>query len=280
MKSKLLLFFALLLLIFLSCDSDKKSPVNDEDKKSIRIINPIPIEVKTLSGLDLKPVTNKDDPDRRLFQKQLYRGMDLSVYVVSSETASATHESFGIDEFLYILNGRARLNPTNGDEVFYNTGDFFIAPKGFNGEWETQGGDEFLIELSIITTKRAKEEVDPKKTLPYLIDKSKLSGIGITKLGGPLDKTYKDELYWGAELEIAIHAEKPDSTFHISDPIQEQFVFIISGAVKIKAEGGEEFDFNRGDFYLLPKGFRGTMKTMGHGLFRYMKVTKSRNMAN
>lgn len=280
MKLGLLSFLVLLLFSLSSCNSDKKPPLDTQDKKTKDVINPIPIDVKVLSGLDLKPVTNKNDPDRRLFQKRLYRGEDLSVYVVSSETATANHKSYGIDEFLYVLNGRARLNPLNGDEVFFNTGDFFLAPKGFNGEWETQGGDEFLIELSIITTRRAAEDIDQSKTLPYLVDKEKLSGIGITQIGEPSNKSYKDELYQGAELEIEILAEKPDSTYDINESMKEQLVYVISGVAKIQAEGGEEFVFHRGDFYLLPDGFRGTMKTMGHGLFRYLKVSKSRNMAN
>ncbi len=276
MKNTLLFLFTISMFL-ISCDSKPKE--KKEERPVARVIKPIPIDIKSISGLDLKPVTNQDDPERRLFQKRVLRGLDLSVYVVSSETKAATHASYGIDEFLYLLNGRARLNPVNGEEVIYNTGDFFIAPKGFNGEWETQGGDEFLIELSVITTKRAEESIDPNKTLPYLIDKAKLSGIGISPIEHANGNSYHDLLYEGAELSVELLAEKPDSTIAISQPLQEQFNYVVSGAVKIQPEGGEVFTFYRGDFFLLPKGFRGTLKTMGHGLFRYMRVTKSKNMA-
>ena len=66
----------------------------------------------------------------------------------------------------------------------------------------------------------------------------------------------------------------------LDTPQQEQFNYVISGAVNIQADGGENFTFHRGEFYLLPKGFKGTLKTLGHGLFRYLKVTKSSNMLN
>lgn len=270
-----LTFILIFTSLFWSCDSKSKPKIKNDSIPKSRIINPIPIDVRALSGLDLKPVTNQSDPDRRLFQKQLFRGLDLSVYVVSSETATAKHESYGIDEFLYVLNGRARLNPENGDEVFYNTGDFFIAPKGFNGEWETQGGDEFLIEVSVITTKRSEGEIDPSKTLPYLIDKAKLSGIGISAISESSVNSYKDELYRGAEIDVDLLAELPGTVLNFEKPDVEQFVYIISGSATIQAEGGDEFTFYQGDFYLLPNGFRGTIKTSGHGLFRYMKVVKS-----
>jgi len=218
-------FFAFILLSAIqlySCNSDVKA--QDNSKPEAKVINPIPIDIKSISGLNLQPVTNQNEPERRLFQKRILRGLDLSVYVVSSETATASHSSYGIDEFLYLINGRARLNPENGDEVIYNTGDFFVAPKGFKGEWETQGGNEFLIELSVISTQRNEEPVDPNKTLPYLIDKAILSGVGIKPQGSPENNSFTNEVYQGPEIVVSIHAEKPDSIIQVKTPMQEQFI--------------------------------------------------------
>lgn len=270
------LFLTLSIAILVAFDSVSQSKMPNDNLTPTETINPIKIDIDAISGLNLKPVRNQNDPERRLFQKRILRGLDLSVYVVSSETATATHESYGIDEFLYLINGRARLNPEYGEEAIYNTGDFFFVPKGFKGEWETQGGDEFLIELSVISTERSPNPIDQNNTLPYLVDKAKLSGIGITLAEDAQNISYKDILHNGAELDVAIYAERPDTVYQVTSPMEEQFIYIISGAVHIMPDQGKRFTFNRGDFYLIPKGFVGTFEPKGHGLFRYLKVTKSK----
>ena len=266
--------FTLTCFNMVSCTNSKAQHKDIEESSALR---PIPIQIETLSGIDLKPVKNQNDPDRRLFQKRLLRGEDISVYVVSSETATAQQENYGMEEFIYLLNGRSRMNPVNGEEVIYNTGDFFVAPKGFTGEWETQGGDEFLIELSVISTQRSNEVID-SKPLPYLLDKAKLSGIGITPIASDNNTSYKDNLFNGPELDVTLHAHSVGITIDDKGPMKEQLIYIISGAVTIQDKAGEEFTFHRGDFYVLPKGFEGTMTTKGHGLFRYMSVSKSDRM--
>ena len=73
-------------------------------------------------------------------------GKDLSVYAVSSETATTQQDNYEMEEFIKLINGRSRMNPINGDKEIFETGDSCIAPKGITGRWETIGGDEFLIE--------------------------------------------------------------------------------------------------------------------------------------
>ena len=232
----------------------------------------IPLDQRALSGLDLAPVSNPSQPDRRLFQKKLLGGNDISVYIVSSETASAVQTDYGIDEFIFLINGRARINPDQGEEVFFTPGDFFMVPRGFDGEWETQGGTEFYHELSVITSRRA-EVVDSTLQLPMIIDKNKLAGIDLTPSEAkPGVEFYRDEIYRGTELNIDLEAI--ESGIYEMEDGQEQLVYVIAGSVDVINSDGESQSFYSGDFFVLPQGFTGSLDCEGHHLFRSLRVTK------
>lgn len=265
-----------LLLIFLSlslltCQEKLKQPKAIKETK--QIIKPILLDKAALSGLNLKSVTNQAQPERRLFQKNLYRGSEISIYVVSSETAEADWDNYGIDEFIYVLNGRARLHPRNGTERFYYPGDFFFAPKGYTGEWETQGGTEFYHELSVIASKRPKEKVDSLQQ-PYLVDKLKLAGRGITPNKEEKKEAYKDILLEGTELAIHLEGEL-GITKSIITPLKEQLIYIVSGTLSLTPTDGEIQTFYTGDFLVLPAGFTGEWESNGHRLFRSLRVYKA-----
>ncbi len=269
MKNKLLLLIFLSLSL-LSCQ--EKQQQSKATKATKQIIKPLLLDKATLSGLNLKSVTNQSQPERKLFQKNLYRGSEISVYVVSSETAEADWDNYGIDEFIYVLNGRARLHPRNGVEHFYYPGDFFFAPKGYTGIWETQGGTEFYHELSVITSNRPKVKVDSLQQ-PYLVDKMKLAGRGITPNKNEKKEAYKDILLEGAELAIQLEGEL-GTTKRITMPLKEQLIYIVSGTLNLTPTNGEMQTFHTGDFLVLPAGFTGEWESSGHRLFRSLRVYK------
>jgi len=261
------LFWILISFFLFSCNNPQTvdNQPNKESLTSKNIIQPILIDKTALSGVDLKSVKDPKQPDRKLFQRNLFNGSEIAVYVVSSETKSAMQDNYGIDEFIYLCNGRARLNPKFGEEVIYNTGDFFLTPKGFTGEWETQGGND-----------RPKETNEPNKALSYLVDKAKLSGIGLTKINmKDFSESYRDVLYKGVELEIILEAEE-GKTYTIDETIDEKLIYVIAGTVSITPKDGDEQTFYKGDFFVLPRLFSGTWESKGHHLFRTLTVKKSK----
>jgi len=267
--TQVLTIFSFLFLITSCKENTSTQKVVNQKFEGIPVIR---LDNSAISGIGLKPVKNKNQPDRRLFQKRLIRGNDLSVYVVSSETATAQQENYAMEEFICLTNGQSRMNPTNGKEVIFDKGDSFIAPKGFTGEWETIGGDEFLIELSIITTKRIDGQVDPDKTLPYLIDKRKRSGVGISQIE---DGSYLDILYEGIELKVTVEGHETGIVNH-NTPMQEQVIEVLSGKVSITPKDGSTDDFLVGDYFMIPEDFMGSFEYVGHGVVRTMHVYKER----
>lgn len=246
--------------------------VGAQNNGNVDIRKPIALDARALSGLDLKRVTNKDDPDRILHQKKLLWGENLGIFVVSSETKSVHWDSYGIEEFIYVINGRARLNPDDGEEVFFNPGDFFMAPLGYQGEWETQGGREFYYELSVIATDRSNTKVDETQIKPFTPTSEDLSGVNLPdsiSVDG-----YSKVIYEGVQLSVELCAENPIEKA-VMKTQEDELIYVIGGNIELVDSEQGEHTFYAGDFFLLPKGFMGNWKSEGHNLFRYMKITSS-----
>lgn len=236
-----------------------------------KIIRPTPLDPLAISGLGLKKVTSSADPERLLFQKMLFQGNEISVFVVASETKTANWEDYGIEEFIYVINGRARLKPAKSEERFYYPGDFFWVPKGYQGEWETQGGSSFYHELSVIANDR--DDTPNDQLNPVLMDKTKVAGIDLTQ---DKAKHFHDVLQKGKDLTIFTQSEAPQAIRDF-ESTSEQLIYIIAGALTLEIEGGERFHFQTGDFFVLPKGFVGIWTSEGHKLFRTLRVEKTKS---
>ena len=236
-----------------------------------KIIHPITLDPTAISGLGLKKVTSSADPDRLLFQKRLYQGEEISVFVVASETKTAHWDDYSIEEFIYVINGRARLHPTGEAERFYYPGDFFWVPKGYQGEWETQGGQSFYHELSVIANERTKaSNLDPK---PALMDKAKMAGINLTPDVNQTN-SFRDILQRGHDLTVSTQSETPQTEKHFKSK-KEQLIYILAGAVTLETETGNSTTFQTGEFFILPKGFTGTWRSEGHRLLWTLRVEKT-----
>ena len=238
---------------------------------SISQPEPILIDKSTLSGIGLKRIELDDQPGRKFFQKNLYRGEELSVYVVSSQSWPGRMDNFAIDEYIYMLNGKARVKPDGGEDHFFRSGEHFFAPKGYTGEWEIIAGDNYHYELSIITTPRADSVILSRDMIPQLLDKDQLSG---TQIALNEEGYVEQELIKGDELTLTLHGEKPGER-EISEG-EEQVICLLSGQAQISLPEGSEKTFYTGDYLILPKGLTGTWRSEGHGLVKYLTIKQTK----
>ncbi len=234
-------------------------------------LSPILIDKGTLSGLGLKQLELKDQPGRDFFQKNLYRGVDLSVYVVSSQSWPGRMDNFAIDEYIYMLNGKARVQPEGGEDLYFQSGEHFFAPKGYTGEWEIMAGDNYHYELSVITTPRADSVVKSQPLLPMRLDPNTLSGLNINFAK---ENTYQSTLVEGDELTISLFAEQPQER-EITRPAKEHIICLLSGALTITNLAGQVQRFYSGDFLIVPAGFTGKWRSEGHSLAKWIQVERT-----
>ena len=202
-----------------------------------KVIQPIQLDKEALSGLGLRKIDLKHEPERNFFQRNLYRGEEISVYIVSSQSWTSRMENFSIDEYVYIYHGKSRAKADGGEDLFFQSGEHFAIPKGFTGEWEVMAANDFHYELSVITTQRAPEVKRSKGKLPQLFDKDELSGIEIDWEG---KDSYRKTFFEGDELHISMVAEKPRE-MHIDIPAKEQLISLLSGQLILKDFEGEAF---------------------------------------
>lgn len=267
-------YFALVLILSCFISFQNLNAQNNSASAPVvhESIQPLLLDKSVLSGLGLEQVELKDTPERKFFQKQLYRGKEISVYVVSSESWVVPFDAFWFDEFIYILNGKAKVKSEEAVHHF-ESGEYFFAPKGFKGEWEVDCGSNLHYELSVITNRRADSIAVSKEASPKLLNKSILSGSSIE-----FDKNglYEENLAEGVELTIKLKAERPRE-YKIDSPEKEKLICLLSGQLAIQDSDGNEQLFYSGDYIVIPHGFTGLWKSEGHTLVKYISVEKSSN---
>jgi uncharacterized cupin superfamily protein len=242
------------------------------------IIEPVLLDKAILSGLNLDPVTaDWAPPDRELFSKRVYSGKNFDVSVMAGNTAKTHFKNYDIDEFVYVINGQATLTADDGEAQTFKTGDFFMVPKGFSGEWHSQG-NKYYQELIVIMKDRS-DVVSKGDTRPFLIDKTKISGLGIEKISwaaAPDREMYREVLYDGSELDVAIVSGSTATTI-FSKPMSEEFVYVANGTATLTPNGGKPHTFYTGDFFVVPEGFIGSWTSTGNHLYRELIAIPGRD---
>ena len=234
-------------------------------------VSPVTLDKSTLSGVGLEKIDLKDEPEKDFYQKRLYWGKEIGVFVVGTETWTNTVTNYPFDEFIYMYNGEAIVKPTEGTSQIFYSGDYFFAPKGFQGEWEVKGNNQIHYELSVITTVRADSAQIIKNSSHRRFEKSILSGNSVVLN----DDVYHEEvLEKGAELTIKLIGEKIGER-PINETKKEQLIHILSGQIKIINAEANEYTYYSGDFFVIPSGITGTWKNDGHNLVKYISVEKT-----
>lgn len=240
--------------------------------KPQEIVDVIRLDKNLLSGVGLKKVVAPWDTARDLKQKRLYDGTDMRAYVVASQTKKVRQDNYRVEEVILLLSGMARLTPDGGELNTFYTGDFFFVPRGYNGYWETVGGqNHYLYEFSVIVKQKNEKDTNPAMLNPVLVDKEKLSGINLANAG---PDGYYDIIHEGADLSIYLKGET-EREIEINDHDKEQIIYVIAGMVTVTADGGEAQTFYPGDIFVMPEGFTGQWNAKGNNLFRTLILQKS-----
>lgn len=236
------------------------------------VIRPILLDKSVLSGVGLRKIDIKDEPEKDFYQKRLYRGADISIYVVSTETWNNQMKNFPFDEFIYMFNGEACIRPESGPAEIFHSGDYFFAPRGFTGDWEIRAGKNFHYELSVISTSRADSSQVSSNLKHQLFEPYDLSG---TQINLEEDKEFVQNLRQGIELSVSLKAELPSEKI-LMGPTTECMIHLLSGQISFEDSTGSEQTFYTGDFFVIPNAFHGKWKSQGHGLIKYLQVEKTK----
>ena len=92
-------------------------------------LKPISLDRSVLSGVGLEKIELKDEPEKDFYQKNLFWGKELGVFVVGTETWTNEISDYPFDEFIYMYNGEAIVQPTEGASQIFHSGRLFLCPK-------------------------------------------------------------------------------------------------------------------------------------------------------
>ncbi len=235
------------------------------------IVAPILLNKAVLSGIGLQKIDLKNEPEKDFYQKNLYRGPELSVYVVSTANWTNEMKDFPFDEYVYMLHGEAVIQPEHGPAEIFQSHEHFFAPKGYNGTWQIRGGNHLHYELSVIATQRAEAS---DQTYDHQHKRLNLGSTSGTQITPDQEGYYQEVLATGPELTVSIIAERPQ-TRQVAPIDQEQLIHILSGMITIKLADESEHDFYTGDFVMLPDGMNAQWTSKGHGLLKYLRISKT-----
>lgn len=233
--------------------------------------SPLLLDRSALSGVGFEKIDRKDDPDLQIFIKRLYKGEKLNVRLFSSQTKENFYHDFYFDEFVYMFHGEAAIRPVEGSAQVFQSGDYFFAPRNFQGHWAIRAGNHFHYELSVVASKPADSTLVSSNLQHSLFPLHKLSGtqIKLNKAGH-----YEETLRRGLELTVKLKAERPQ-TRTLIEPSPEKLIQILTGMLELTDNQGQTHTFYTNDFVVIPEGFVGKWKSQGHGLLKYMEVTAS-----
>lgn len=113
--------------------------VSDERGEPIPNAFPMMIDRTNMSGLGLDVSSFPPaGPDAESNRKTMWDGSELEITIMDVESNSGDFTDMS-EEFVYVLNGSATLTQVGGEPQTFYTGDFFVVPEGWDGNWTVEG---------------------------------------------------------------------------------------------------------------------------------------------
>lgn len=112
----------------LSIITTNRAPAPDPSKTV-----PEPLDKDKLSGIDIEL-----DNDG-LYESTLTKGVELTVKLKAESPRSLKSTGPMKEQLIHLLSGQLEITDNDGGLHTFYTGDFFVLPKGFTGDWQSKG---------------------------------------------------------------------------------------------------------------------------------------------
>ena len=219
----------------------------------------IPKALLAGEGLDSIP---QRDPTRTVFQKKVYDGQDIAIFMVAIGTGITNEfEGFPLEEFIFWMNGKAVVEPIGEEPFAVQTGDYFLQAKGFTGKWNFIDIGDVHLELALIAKNRPGPEVKSPITRAKVLDRDMISGV---------TKPEDGVVYRGAEIDVNLINE-PGA---LSKVTKERMLHVLNGVLTMNGPEGEK-QFYPGDFFVVPEGYKATWSCNSLQELRVLEVYKA-----
>ena len=233
--------------------------IAQESSESESAIYKISKEYLAGEGLDF---IKQKDTTRTVYQKRVFNGVDLAVYMVAIGTGITNEfDGFPLEEFIFWMNGKAVVEP-KGEEPFpIYTGDYFIQAKGFTGKWHFVDIGGPHLELALVAKNRPDSTFKSPMSRALILDRDIISGVQHPENG---------RIYEGPEITVNLLSKEGDLTV----ATHERMLHVLSGVLKFKSSEAEYLLYP-GDFLMVPEHTTGQWSSMGLQGLRVLEVYKT-----
>jgi uncharacterized cupin superfamily protein len=183
----------------------------------------------------------------------------------STEAKSTNIESYPVDEFMLVVGGGATMSSADGAVLKVKKGDALFMPKGWKGNWATNGFKEFYVAYTVPDSANdgtPAQVVHPMKivsTDPRALTTPDVQTFQIFKyrvMGKSADKSFRAGL-------SAMHTKRSLDSSNETD----EEIFLISGGETFLSPDGTVVAAKAGDVVFMPKGWKGKYRTNGYEEF-------------
>ena len=240
-------------------------PAQQQEKENLEIYK---VPRTLLAGEGLNSIKQKD-PERTVYQKKIYDGNELAMYIIAIGTGITNEfKSFPLEEFIFWMNGKAKIEPVGEEPFEIQTGDYFVQAKGFNGKWNFIDNGGLHLELSIIAKNRPNSTIKSPITRALVIGRDMISGVS--------QVTNDSEIvYRGAELNVNVIHSK---SMKFENVEHEKAFHVLRGVMTITNRiSNSEQDLYPGDFFVIPQGFQGDWTSDSLQDLRVVEVYRASN---
>ncbi|MEL7148341.1 MAG: cupin domain-containing protein [Bacteroidota bacterium] len=239
------------------------STLNVAGQKAGQPAQIVKIPAAMLAGEGLNTIPQRDST-RTVYQKTVYNGTDIAVFMVAIGTGITNKfDGFPLEEFIYWANGKAVVEPVGEAPFSIYSGDYFIQAKGFRGKWNFVDIGGPHLELSLIAKNRPDSTFKSPINKALVLDKDLLSGVS-----KPADSL----VYSGPELTVNLLTEQAQ---FFSNTSRERMLHVLNGTLTITTEDDQIQHFYPGDFLIIPADTRCQFEVSKVQQIRVLEVFKT-----
>jgi hypothetical protein len=167
---------------------------------------------------------------------------------------------YGVNEFMYLLEGSVTMILEGGDEVTINAGEAFIIPKGLPCQWKQQG---YVRKYFVIFENPGTPAADDVSSQGIILPKPSgpseaMQPIAIDDAAvfvgeKPVQHNHTYFTAPGSQMICGLWDSTAFETPAIASP-ESELMIILEGAVTLTNKDGNNYLFKAGDTAYVPKG--------------------------
>ena len=181
-------------------------------------------------------------------------------------------EPYGVDEFMFFLEGSVTLTSTDGTVQTINAGEAVTIPKEWTGIWDTKGYTKFYV---IYRSEGDVSEPQQKDFKPAKIHKNEVGGLIFER--DSMVRNTRESGTVTLNVVTLVSSDEKFTTgmyqagkgyFDSTDPYGvDEFMFFLEGSVKLTSTDGTVQTINAGEAVTIPKEWVGIWDTEGYTKF-------------